>query len=432
MVPAMTALVSIYGFFADPAALNRHLDLLQGLVPPEGLDVIREQLGRLTEAGQTGLGLASIASIAVALWSANAGMKALFEAMNVAYNEEEKRSFVRLTLVTLGFTLAALVAILLLVGVGVVLPIVLQLVGVGTGAQWAARIGGIAVAFLLMVGGLAALYRWGPSRASAKWRWITPGAMLAIPCDRGREPALHRYVASFGSYNATYGSLGALFGLMTWLWISTIIVIAGAELNSETEHQTARDTTTGPPRPMGRRGAFMADTIGEPYGAATPDRSGPASADAPRDREPPLLTRVAMLAGLLWLARRSRRRDAGLSRRVAGGLAVQAVAFASPGRGRRSGPSGSSMPIESRDHVRDRAAACCCSGRQLAVGGRGGVDDERAGVAEVRHVAEELDGVHELHAGLVAALERKGEERAGAVRIEPLRPLVPGEDGSPA
>ena len=222
-------------------------------------------------------------------------MKALFEAMNVAYNEEEKRGFVRLTLMTLGFTLAALVAILLLVGVGVVLPIVLQLVGVGTGAQWAARIGGIAVAFLLMVGGLAALYRWGPSRASAKWRWITPGAMVAIVVIAVASLLFTWYVASFGSYNATYGSLGALFGLMTWLWICTIIVIAGAELNSETEHQTARDTTTGPPRPMGRRGAFMADTIGEPYGEATPDRSGPASADAPRDREPPLLTRVAIL-----------------------------------------------------------------------------------------------------------------------------------------
>jgi membrane protein len=265
IVPALTALVSVYGLFADPEALNRHIDLLEGVVPGGALDVIREQLQRLTDQGRTRLGLTSAASIAIALWSANAGMKALFEAMNVAYDEEEKRGFLLRTALTLAFTLAVLAAILALVAGGVLLPAVFALVGYGAGAQWAVRIAGVAVAFLLMVGGLTALYRWGPSRRSAQWRWITPGAVLAMVVIVVTSAAFTWYVSAFGSYNATYGSLGALFGFMTWLWNCATIVIAGAELNAEAEHQTAEDTTTGPPRPMGERGAVMADTLGEPH-----------------------------------------------------------------------------------------------------------------------------------------------------------------------
>ena len=178
-------------------------------------------------------------------------MKAMFEAMNVAYGEEEKRSFVRLTAVTLVFTLVTFATILLLIALIVVLPMVLKFIGLGA-AQWAARLGGIALMLLLMIAGLAALYRFGPSRRAAQWRWITPGAVLAIVVILVTSGLFTWYVASFGSYDATYGSLGAIFGFMTWLWIAAIIVIVGAELNSEIEHQTERDTTTGRPRPMGR------------------------------------------------------------------------------------------------------------------------------------------------------------------------------------
>ena len=266
LVPALTALVSIYGIFADPATLDRHMDLLEGLIPSGGLDIVREQLRRLAEQGQTKLGLTSLVAFAIALWSANSGVKSMFEAMNVAYDEEEKRSYVRLTAVTLVFTLAAFAAILLLIGLIVVLPTVLQLMGMGTAAQWAARIGGLVLMLLLMMAGLAALYRFGPSRQAAQWRWITPGAVVAMLVILVTSGLFTWYVASFGSYDATYGSLGAIFGFMTWLWIAAIIVIVGAELNSEIEHQTERDTTTGRPRPMGERGAVMADTIGPAYG----------------------------------------------------------------------------------------------------------------------------------------------------------------------
>ena len=176
LVPGLTALVSIYGLFADPVTLDRHMELLEGLIPSGGLDIVREQLRRLAEQGQTKLGLTSLVAFAIALWSANSGVKSMFEAMNVAYDEEEKRSYVQLTAVTMVFTLATFAAILLLIGLIVVLPTVLQLIGLGTAAQWAARAGGLALMFLLMMAGLAALYRYGPSRHAAQWRWITPGA----------------------------------------------------------------------------------------------------------------------------------------------------------------------------------------------------------------------------------------------------------------
>jgi membrane protein len=303
LVPALTALVSIYGVFADPATLDRHMELLKGLIPSGGLDIVREQLRRLAEQGQTKLRLTSLIAFAIALWSTNSGVKSMFEAMNVAYDEEEKRSYVRLTEVTLTFTLATFAAILLLIALIVVLPTVLQFVGLGIAAQWAARIGGSVLMVLLMMAGLAALYRFGPSRRAAQWRWITPGAVLAMVVILITSGLFTWYVASFGSYDATYGSLGAIFGLMTWLWIAAIIVIVGAELNSEIEHQTERDTTAGRPRPMGERGAVMADTIGAAYGDAASDtrRQSEVRSSA---REPLPLGRFAVLAGLLWFRRR--------------------------------------------------------------------------------------------------------------------------------
>lgn len=303
LVPALTALVSVYGLFADPASLDRHAGLLEGLVPADGLGLVREQLLRLSEQGQTKLGVTSAVALAIALWSANSGMKAMFEAMNIAYDEEEKRGFVMLTLVTLAFTLATIATILLLLGLGVVVPPVLEAFGLGALVQWAVRIGGIVLALGLMVVGLAALYRWGPSRRAAEWRWITPGAALAILVIVAASALFSWYLASFASYNATYGSLGAIFGLMTWLWIAAIIIVAGAELNSEIEHQTRHDTTTGRPRPMGLRGATMADTLGEAYGAEA-DAAAPAPQGS-RERLP-LSVRLAVLAGALWAGRRRR------------------------------------------------------------------------------------------------------------------------------
>ena len=273
LVPALTALVSIYGLFADPATVEQHLASLQGVIPGGGMDILREQLHRLASQESGSLSLAFIVSLAIALWSSNSGVKSLFEAMNVAYEETEKRSFVKLNLVSLAFTLAGIVGAIFSVGLVIVLPAVLKFIGLGTGTEWLIRIGGYALLAVLASLVVAALYRWGPSRERAQWRWITPGSVLTVVVWLIASLLFSWYVANFGSYNATYGSLGAIIGFMTWMWISVIILIVGAEINSEIEHQTAEDTTTGPEKPLGARGATMADTVGKAAGTAENDTS---------------------------------------------------------------------------------------------------------------------------------------------------------------
>jgi membrane protein len=292
-VPALAALVSLYGFFADPATISGHLSALRGVVPGGGMQILEDQLTRLSEQGQTTLGLTSAISIAISLWSANAGVKSLFEAMNIAYDEEEKRPFLKLNLVSLAFTIGAIVSILVMVGIAVFLPWLLD--GLGETGALVIRVLSIAALAVLLMLLLAALYRWGPSREDAEWRWITPGAVLTVVVTAIASALFTWYVANFGSYNATYGSLGAVVGFMVWIWITMIILIVGAEINAETEHQTARDTTTGPAQPMGSRGAVMADGVGPRYGstgALQGQRRGRRASD--RDERPQRSERLSL------------------------------------------------------------------------------------------------------------------------------------------
>jgi membrane protein len=260
--PAIAALVSIYGLFADPATIQDHLNALSGVLPGGAMDVIGEQVKRIASKGGGTLGLSFVIGLAIALWSANAGMKAVFDALNIVYDEEEKRSFVRLNLQSLAFTLAAIGFVLLALAGIVVLPIVLDFVGLGSGVEWLLSLARWPILLAAVVAGLAVLYRYGPSRDKAEWKWVTPGGLVAAVLWLAGSMLFSWYVASFGSYNETYGSLGAVIGFMTWIWISSIVVLLGAEINAEMEHQTAKDTTEGPPQPMGRRGATMADTVG--------------------------------------------------------------------------------------------------------------------------------------------------------------------------
>lgn len=262
LVPTLTAFVSLYGLFNDRAKVIDHVDLLSGIVPPGVLDIIRDQLIRLTAESNDTLGLTLLFSLAIALWSASAGVKAMFEAMNVAYHEKERRNFLVFNGTALLFTLGGALSALLVVGVVIVMPQVIAFLPGGKGLEWTIRVGAYAAMLIVLVGGLAALYRWGPCRADAKWRWITPGALVSVIALGVTSVLFSWYVANFTDDNATYGSLGAIIGLMSWLWISVTLVIIGAELNSEIEHQTARDSTTGPELPLGARGAYMADTVG--------------------------------------------------------------------------------------------------------------------------------------------------------------------------
>ena len=262
LFPALAAFISLYGLFADPADIAGHLSYLAALLPSAGLDIIRQQLQSLASQDSGSLRIGVIIGLAVALWSANGGVKALFEAMNVAYEEREKRSFLRLNLVSMTFTLATILAAIVLILAAGILPTVLAFLRVDRWAELLFAILRWPVLLLIALAGIAALYRFGPSRTRAKWRWLSWGAVLAVLVWTAASLAFSFYLRNFADYNATYGTLGAAIGLMMWIWISTAILIVGAEINAEMEHQTAHDSTVGEPKPRGERGAVVADTLG--------------------------------------------------------------------------------------------------------------------------------------------------------------------------
>jgi membrane protein len=260
--PALAALVAIYGLFSDPSTISAHLDQLSGFVPAGALDVARDQLTRVASKGTQTLGLTFLIGLAVSLWSANAAMKSLFDTLNIVYAEQEKRSFLKLNVVSLTFTVAGILFAPLAIGAVVVLPVALKYLGLSDAADLLLRIGRWPALFIALTLALGFIFRFGPSRAKPRWRWIAWGSALAAILWLAASAVFSWYTANFGNYNETYGSLGAVIGVMTRLWISAIVILIGAELNAEMEHQTARDTTIGPPKPMGARGARMADTLG--------------------------------------------------------------------------------------------------------------------------------------------------------------------------
>lgn len=262
LFPALTAFVSLYGLLADPATIADQLALLDGFLPGGATDFLREQIGRIVAGGDTNLSFALLVSLALAVWSANAGVKAIFDALNVAYGEHEKRGFIKLNLVSLAFTLGILVFLLGAIGAIAVIPIVLDYLYLGSIGEWLIAAGRWPVLVALLLLGLSVLYRHGPSRDKAQWAWVSPGALFAAGGWLIASMIFSWYVANFEDYNKTYGTVGAVIGLLTWMWLSATIVLVGAELNSEAERQTDRDTTKGPPMPVGMRGADAADRKG--------------------------------------------------------------------------------------------------------------------------------------------------------------------------
>jgi membrane protein len=262
LFPAIAALVALYGLFADPNTISTHLTSLSGIVPDGAMNVLGDEIKRIAAQGNNTLGVTFIVGLATALWSANAGIKSLFDALNLVYKEPEKRGFIKLNSISLVFTLGAVVFVLLALGAMVVLPIILNYLGIAAAAELAVKILRWPALLLLVTLGLAVLYRYGPSRAKPKWQWVTWGSVFTAIAWVAISILFSWYAANFGSYNKTYGSLGAVIGFMIWIWLSVIVVLVGAELNAEMEHQSERDTTAGGPRPMGFRRAKMADTVG--------------------------------------------------------------------------------------------------------------------------------------------------------------------------
>jgi membrane protein len=263
LFPALAAFVSVYGLFAKASSISDQLSLVAGVFPSDAIDIIRDQIARLIAKGDAKLSVNFITAFCIALWSANAGTKAIIDALNVIYEEKEKRGFIRLNLTSLGFTLAALVALTLaLIGI-VLLPQLLVYLGLDRLPELILRMARWPALLLATILGLSFIYRFGPSRREPQWQWITVGSIVASIVSLVASSLLSWYFTNLANYDATYGSLGAVIGTMLWLWILSVVVLLGAQINSEIEHQTARDSTVGRPKPLGLRGATMADTVGQ-------------------------------------------------------------------------------------------------------------------------------------------------------------------------
>ena len=237
LFPAITVLVSIYGLVADPQSISQHLQMLSSLLPEGALSIIGEQVTRIAEADHSQLTLAAAGALLIALWSANSAMKAMMDALNIAYDADEQRGFIKLNLVSLAFTLSAIIGLIVMMAVIAAVPVILQMFWLGPTVNiliWAGR---WPLIFGLVIVALAVLYRYGPSRPDVPWRWITPGSLVASFGLVIFSMLFSWYAAHFANYNKTYGSLGAAVAFMTWMWLSATIVLAGAELNSEIENQ---------------------------------------------------------------------------------------------------------------------------------------------------------------------------------------------------
>ena len=260
--PAITALVSAYGLFFNPAIIANDIGQLSDLVPANVLTIVQEQAKRIASNNSQTLSVGLVIGILVSLWSAMSGVKAVIDALNVIYEQREGRTFIKLNFVALVFTLFGFATFLLAMAAIVILPLILSPIGFGNFTETVTRIARWPVLLIALLLGLAILYRYGPDRRAARWQWVSIGSAFATLTWFVASFLFSWYLTNFANYNATYGSLGAVVGLMIWLWISTAVVLLGAELNAEIEHQTARDSTIGADKPLGTRGAVMADTVG--------------------------------------------------------------------------------------------------------------------------------------------------------------------------
>jgi membrane protein len=261
--PAITAFVSLYGLIADPSSVEKQVSELGQLMPADALKLISTQLHSVVSAGNKRLGLSAVISIVIALWSAGAGVRALMTALNIAYREEEKRGYVTFYGTAFAFTVGLVIAAMVAILVVVALPVVLQFLPLGDLAQVMIKLLTWLIMAVMIIVGLGVLYRYGPSRQPAKGRWISWGAVVAAVLWLLVSLLFSVYAANFANYSATYGTLSAVIALLMWFWLSAFVILVGAELNAEMEHQTAKDTTTGEPKPMGERGAFVADHVGK-------------------------------------------------------------------------------------------------------------------------------------------------------------------------
>ncbi|HEX3350799.1 MAG TPA: YihY/virulence factor BrkB family protein [Acetobacteraceae bacterium] len=267
LFPAISMMVSLYGLVFDPQTVEPQLATIRDLLPPAAYTLIAERVHSLVSKGGGTLGLNLALSTLFALWSSSTGTKTLLSALNMAYEEDERRSILQFQLVGIAITATGVIAAVLAIATLVALPVAIDFVGLASYSQTLITASSLAMLVLFVLLSLALIYRFGPCRRKAKWKWVTPGSVVATFLWLVASLLFSFYVAHLANYSTTYGPLGAVAAVMMWFWVSAYAVLLGAELNSEMELQTARDSTEGPPKPMGRRGAYVADHVAQ---GATP------------------------------------------------------------------------------------------------------------------------------------------------------------------
>jgi membrane protein len=266
LFPALAALVSIYGLLLDPAQVERQVGALSNVLPPESTQVIADQLHRLVSASSGSLGVGAVVALLFALWSASRGMSGMITALNIAYQQKETRGFFKLNLIAIELTILALIGGTVSIALVGVLPAAVQIVGLGADVQWLVIGLEWPLLILWVMTGLSVLYRYAPNRMTARWRWVSPGAIIATVLWIAGSIGFSIYVTHFNSYDRTYGSLGGVVIMLTWLYLSAFAALFGAIINAQAERQTTADSTVGSPKPMGNRRAYAADTVGETPG----------------------------------------------------------------------------------------------------------------------------------------------------------------------
>ncbi len=259
--PAMAALVALVGIVADPAQVVEQAQTTLAMIPEAARSILVGQLTDLASAGTGSLGLAALLALALSLYSASRGTASIISGLNIAYEEDETRGFFRLQAIILALTLFSLVVMLATVFLTAAVPALLAIFGEGQAIETAARVLRWPLMILLAVTLVAILYRFGPSRRKARWRWLAPGSIVAVLLWVVVNLGFSWYVSSFASYNETFGALAGVVVLLMWLYLSAFVILVGAVIDAELEAQTSRDSTVGEPRPMGERGAVKADRV---------------------------------------------------------------------------------------------------------------------------------------------------------------------------
>jgi membrane protein len=261
LFPAITMLVSIYGLVFDPTTVEPQLEVIREFLPPAAFALISDRVHTLVSQRSGTLGVSLLISTAVAFWSSSTGTKSLLSALNMAYEEQECRGFLRFQVVGLLMTLCGILATITGLTILVFLPVMIDFIGLDAYSSALVRVVSLLLLITFVAASLSLLYYFGPCRRSAKWYWITPGSLIATMLWLAASVLLSLYVGHVANYETYYGPIGAVVGVMMWFWLSAYAVLLGAELNAELELQTLEDTTTGPPKPLGKRGAYVADHI---------------------------------------------------------------------------------------------------------------------------------------------------------------------------